>query len=134
MKATHVTLAALIALVLAGCGSKEEPTPATPPSTTTTGATGNKQESPPSATDVPDFSSDATVASNVIPMLNDKFAAEPSLAGTTLKIELKSKTLHIMGDVKSNDQKRKIDEIVKTIEAPAKAAGYSFMNMAVVKG
>lgn len=130
MKTSLVSLIAVLTLLgLVGCGKSDEAAVAPTPE-----ATGTGNSTPPLSADTPDFSSDERVTATVIPMLIGKFGSDPTLTGTTLNIELKDKTLHITGDVKSNDQKRKIDEIVKTVEAPASAAGYKFMNMAIVKG
>lgn len=128
----------LVALVAAttfaggiGCGKSEEPSTA-PPSSSAGGTpptTTQPVDSTPMAA-VPDFSSDEAAAATLQGLL--KNAKE--LEGTSLRVEAKDKTLHIIGDVKNNDQKRKIDEITKGLEASAKAAGYSFMNMAIVKG
>lgn len=127
MRGLFVSLIAVSAIITAfGCGKKEETTTITPPSTTTTG--GTPTTTTPSA--MADFSSDEKAAATVQGLLT----TDASMSGTNLKVEAKDKTIHIMGDVKSNDQKRKIDEITKTLEAPAQAAGYKFMNMAIVKG
>lgn len=137
MRGFFVSLIAALAVISAiGCGKKDE-TVVTPPSTTTTGGTPPANTTPNLGTTtaaMPDFSTPEKAASTVGPYLQGQFAADTTLAGTNLKVEVKDKMVHIMGDVKNNDQKRKIDEITKTIEAPAKAAGYSFMNMAIVKG
>ena len=129
MKGTSIAIFALTALFLAGCGKKDETTTSTPSTTTT----GTVTPSTPTAA-LPDFSSDAQVTATVIPMLQEKIQADSVMAGSNLKMEVKDKTIHIMGDVTSNDQKRKIDEITKTMEPAATAAGYKFMNMAIVKG
>lgn len=128
MRGLLVSLIAVSAIITAfGCGKKEETTTITKPSTTTGGTpTTTSSDSVP----MPDFSTDEKAAATVLGALNN----DAALAGTTLKVEAKDKMIHIMGDVKSNDQKRKIDEITKSLESPAQAAGYKFMNMAIVKG
>lgn len=137
MRGLFVSLIAALAVVaVMGCGKKEEPaTTGTPPTTTTTTpSTTAPTDSGSTMAAMPDFSSPEKVSATVGPYLMSQFAADTTLAGTNLKVEVKDKTIHIMGDVKNNDQKRKIDAITKAVEAPAKAAGYSFMNMAIVKG
>lgn len=131
MKGTSIAIFASIALFLAGCGKKDETTTTT--TTPSTATTGTMTPSTPTAP-LPDFSSDAQITATVIPMLQEKIQADTVMAGSNLKMEVKDKTIHIMGDVTSNEQKRKIDEITKTMEPAATAAGYKFMNMAIVKG
>ncbi len=129
MKAFVSLIAAVALMISVGCGKTEEAPVASQPAPTP-----SSNAAPPVSTNLPDFSTDDRVKATVIPTLIEKFGAEPTLAGVSLNVELKDRTLHIMGDVKSNDQKRKIDEIVKTLEPAASAAGYKFMNMAIVKG
>ncbi len=126
MRGFLVSLIAVSAIIAAmGCGKKEDTTTITPPSTTTTGGTPTTTTSA-----MADFSTDEKAAATVQGLLT----TDASMAGTNVRVEAKDKMIHIMGDVKSNDQKRKIDEITKSLEAPAQAAGYKFMNMAIVKG
>lgn len=129
---TRLTVLSILAAVALG-GCKGEDTTATqtpstnPPVTTPT---------MPSADLLAglDFSSPDAINNTVIPAVKKLLASEPSLAGLNLDAHLMGKVVHITGNVKNNDQKRKIDELVKPMMEKAKAAGINFLNGAIVNG
>jgi osmotically-inducible protein OsmY len=119
-----LTLGAALLLLgsgLIGCGPKEEGA-SQPPSVDkaggkaanvgdTSGTTGTGTE-----TKAADFTSDETITSTVVPAVKKAIEDEASLkdAENKIEIEAKDKKIHLKGEVKNNDAKRKAGEVAET--------------------
>jgi hypothetical protein len=112
------TLAAVLLLIgsgLIGCGPKEDKA-SSPPEVNQAGGKEANAGAGGATAAKPDFASDETITSTVVPGVKKAIEEEASLTDAENKIEVEAKDMkiHLKGEVKDNDAKRKAGEVAET--------------------
>jgi osmotically-inducible protein OsmY len=115
---TLVAALLLIASGLVGCGPKEEKAAAPPEVNRAGGKEANVGGTSGTSTEkkAADFASDETITSTVVPEVQKAIDGEASLkdADNKITVEAKDKKIHLKGEVKDNEAKKKAGEVAET--------------------